>query len=88
VLDDTDISSHRDLLLGVIATDLAPGNDVRMRKLLASDPLMNREIPTYLAARATVPEGCDNLLEFVGKNAIALLKRLDGDADIGILQSV
>ncbi len=86
MLEDTDISWQRDLLLGVIAADLSPGNDARMRKLLLSDTLMNHEIPTYLAARAAVPEGRDDLLEFVGENATALLKRLDGDADIGIIQ--
>ena len=86
MLKATDISWQRDLVLGVIAADLSPGNDARMRKLLVSDTLMNHEIPTYLAARATIPESRDDLLEFVGENAMALLKRLDGDADIGIIQ--
>ena len=86
MLEATDISWQRDLLLGVIAADLSPGNDERIRKLLVSDTLMNHEIPIYLAARATVPEGRDDLLEFVGENAVALLKWLDGDADIGVIQ--
>jgi hypothetical protein len=86
MLEATDISWQRDLLLGVIAADLSPGNDGRMRKLLVSDALMNHEIPTYLAARAAIPDARDDLLEFVGENAAVLLKRLDGDADIAIVQ--
>ena len=85
VLRETDTAWQREELLDVLALDASPGAGTRMRALLDSEDIKSEEISTYLASRAGVPSLRDDLLEFLSSSAPAMLQRLGGDADIGII---
>lgn len=78
--------SDRATWLDVIAASHANSSSLVIEELLLSDSIRNQEIPDLLFARAEAVPFQDALWDIVDRNALALLKRLDGDMDVTLIQ--
>ena len=77
---------QRETLLEIIAASRAQGSDGTVETLLNGALLRNQEITYLLSERAKLPDKRTVLWDMVRRNGLKLSERLDGDADISLIQ--
>jgi Peptidase family M1 domain/Peptidase M1 N-terminal domain len=78
--------ADREVWLDSIAASHADRSSEIIAKLLLSEELRNQEVPDLLYARADYKKFQHQLWDVVAQNSGPLLKRLDGDLDVTLIQ--
>ncbi len=82
----SDDGYEREIWLHAIAASRAANSSTEIEKLLLSDDIRNQEVPTLLFARATIPAYRNETWDIIDRNSQMLLKRLNGDLEITLIQ--
>ena len=82
----SDELSTRAMWLDAIASSRAPGATSAIEALVLSTDMRNQEVAQLLAARARFPQERNEAWDIVTRNSAALLRRLNGDSEIGLIQ--
>ncbi len=82
----SDELSTRAMWLDAIASSPAPGATTTIEALVLSNDMRNQEVAQLLAARARLPQDRNDAWDIVTRNSAALLRRLNGDSEIGLIQ--
>lgn len=85
-LKTSDDGYEREIWLHTIAASRAVNSSAEIEKLLLSDDIRNQEVPALLFARATIPAYRSETWAIVNRNSQVLLKRLNGDLEITLIQ--
>lgn len=79
-------SHEREIWLHAIAASHAEGSSAKIEMLLLSNDMRNQEVATLLFARAAAPIYRDDTWTIIDRNIQRLLKRLNGDLEITLIQ--
>ncbi len=85
-LNDADIGHDRAQWLGAIAASHAPDSNATIERLVSAPSARGQDVLALLFERANEPPYRTATWDFVQRSAPALLKRLDGDLDLAVVQ--
>lgn len=78
--------SDEEVWLSAIAASHADNSSKVISDLLLSNDIRNQEVPELLYARAEYPIFHDSLWDTVAENSAVLLRRLDGDLEVTLIE--
>jgi hypothetical protein len=78
--------SDEEVWLSAIAASHAESSSKAISDLLLTNDIRNQEVPELLHARAEYPKFHDTLWDTVSRNSDVLLRRLDGDLDVTLIE--
>ena len=86
LLGKADDVHQRGHLIGALCACPGPKVDAVLEDMLQGDALLTHELTELLDCRARFPEFRTALWEMISHNADLLLKRLDGDSEVALIQ--